>query len=160
MLACEPALFAPMDFFASHPYPGCNEAPEVPCSRAGLMGYVGERNAALPSWRLNASHETGGGGVELPVLITETAWWGGNETAKALFMVDALQTVWGVDGNVSGVTPFLLAGGHWDVEGFTWTRWSGNELTYLEPIFLMVQALAKGGWARKRKSHNAVKTGL
>jgi hypothetical protein len=143
MVACEPALFAGVDFFASHPYPGCNEAPSVPCALAGLTGYVAERAQALPSWRLNPAHA--GVAPELPVLVTETAWWGGNESAKALFMVDALRNVWGADANVSGVTPFLLAGGHWDVDGFTWTRWYGNALAYLQPIFLEVQALARNG---------------
>lgn len=145
MVACEPALFVGVDFFASHPYPGCNEAPSTPCALAGLTGYVAERDAALPSWRLNPAHS--GVVPELPVFVTETAWWGGNETAKAQFMVDALRGVWGADANVSGVTPFLLAGGHWDVDGFTWTRWSGNTLTYLEPIYLGVQALARNGSA-------------
>ena len=142
MLACEPGLFATADFFASHPYPGCNEDPLQPCALAGLTGYRPEHAAAIGSWLLNPAHAAG---QVFPVVNTETSWWGSNETAKAAFMVRAFEQVWLQDANVTGVTPFLLAGGHWDVDGFTWTRWDrDNEttLTLLEPIYLAVQQAA------------------
>jgi hypothetical protein len=46
MLACEPALFSRVDFFTSHPYPGCNEDPSQPCALEGLTGYRAEQAAA------------------------------------------------------------------------------------------------------------------
>jgi hypothetical protein len=141
MVACEPGLFADADFFASHPYPGCNEDPLQPCALAGLTGYRPEHAAAMGSWLGNPAHA----GQTFPIVASETSWWGGNETAKADFMVRAYASVWGPDPNVSGVTPFLLAGGHWDVDGFTWTRWdrtNESQLTLLEPIYLAVQAAA------------------
>ena len=141
MLACEPALFSRVDFFTSHPYPGCNEDPSQPCALEGLTGYRAEQAAAMPSFRLNPAHA----GLSLPVIASETSWWGSNETAKAIYMVEAFETVWGRDENVSGVTPFLLAGSHWDVDGFTWTRWNRSnesQLTQLMPIYFAVQAAA------------------
>ena len=115
MTVCEPGLFGVADFFASHPYPGCNEAPSNNCSFDGLTVYRSERATALPSWLTNPAHVNGPG--SFPVAATETSWWGNNYNNSGSFMAQAYATVWNPDEIVMAVTPFLLAGDHWAVDG-------------------------------------------
>ena len=114
MLTCEPSLFGVTDFFSSHPYPGCNQAPSANCSYNGLTVYRGEQATAMPSWLTNTAHSPAS---VYPVFATETSWWGNNYNNSGHFMAEAFTNVWIPDPNVSAVTPFLLAGDHWAVDG-------------------------------------------
>ena len=108
------------------------------------------RQLATSSWALNGSHtpNAAAAATAFRMLITETGWCGvgaQREAQKAQWIVEAHTKLWNPDPVVAAVIPFLLAGPHWDVEGFTWARFAGaawDQLAELMPQYIAVQSLA------------------
>lgn len=142
MLAAIPDLFTLTDAFAAHPYPWCPGPFANTCASGWLATYRQHWALALPSWRLNPSHA--GPGAQYPIFISETGWAGSNETGKAEWIAAAFEELFLPDGNVTAVTPFLLAGQFWARDGWPWTLWDaqGDNLLHLQPQYLAIQALA------------------
>eukprot|EP00698_Gefionella_okellyi_P024913 TRINITY_DN893_c0_g1_i2.p1 TRINITY_DN893_c0_g1~~TRINITY_DN893_c0_g1_i2.p1 ORF type:complete len:266 (+),score=30.32 TRINITY_DN893_c0_g1_i2:308-1105(+) len=133
MRAAVPNVFAKMDFLASHSYPATNIGYgfNVPFQqgRPGLEYYKLELDLI---------------GRALPVVIAETGWAvneapNPSQQDKAFGTVSAYQEIWLSDGNVTAVTPFILADPQWgDKLGFGYLT---ADLSSTYPVFDSVKQL-------------------
>eukprot|EP00937_MAST-01D_sp_MAST-1D-sp2_P005594 g5594.t1 len=124
MLAAAPDLYARADFFNSHPYPFAGRPFAAPLGRGGSVHYRAQLDAS--------------GRPDLPVVISECGWKGGNESEKAASIVAAYREEWLEDERVQAVMPFLLTaanGSEFADVGWPWVRWLANGGLSVAPQF-------------------------
>jgi len=124
-------IFTYIDGWASHSYPN-----------PGFSGspYANGRGTVRTyEWELGLLKDLGIN-KELPVFITETGWKRGNEITVADYFQTAFDQIWGPDGRVIAVTPFIF-----DYQGppfleFSWKKYSSQDFY---PQYFTVQSMSK-----------------